>query len=268
MSVSLHSLPHETPPSRSLWNEPDLANPHALNDKAQRVQAMFNAIAPSYDLNNRVHSMWRDQAWRRAAVRAAKVQPGQVVLDVACGTGDLTMAFGKSPAARVIGLDFTVNMLTIAEQKNPSHSQNISSKPLSYGAADAMRLPVADASVDVVSIAFGIRNVSDPSKAIAEFFRVLKPGGRLIILEFGQPRSFIFRSLYQFYFHKIMPWTATWISGDRTGAYRYLPRSVNTFIERAAMLELMTKAGFTDLTSRSLTLGIALLYHGIKRDTK
>jgi len=254
------SVPTHDP--ATAWQQTDLANPHAVADKAGRVEKMFSAIAPSYDLNNRVHSLWRDQAWRRAAVKMAALRPGDTVLDVACGTGDLAMAFGDAGAARVIGVDFTFNMLTVAVGKKTRDPRP--EAHLSYQAGDAMRLPVADQSVDVVSIAFGIRNVADPRKAIGEFYRVLRPGGRLIILEFSLPTNPLMRRLYNFYFTQVLPRTATFISHDRTGAYKYLPRSVNTFIDRPAMLGLMGEAGFTQTQLRTLTMGVAVVYRGVK----
>jgi demethylmenaquinone methyltransferase/2-methoxy-6-polyprenyl-1,4-benzoquinol methylase len=244
------------------WTSQELAqNPHAVADKARRVERMFAAIAKSYDLNNRVHSLGRDQAWRRAAVRLAQVTRGETVLDVACGTGDLSLAFAKTQAARVLGVDFTYNMLAVAQRK----AAPASSAPVRYYAGDAMRLPIADASVDVVSIAFGIRNVADPAAALGEFYRVLRPGGRLIILEFSLPSSAPLRAMYNFYFHRIMPRTAALIARDRSGAYKYLPRSVNTFIDRPTMMRLMANARFTDTMHRALTFGIAVAYRGVKR---
>ena len=273
-------------PSEPAWSATDLKdNPHAAADKARRVREMFSAIAPSYDLNNRLHSMGRDQAWRRAAVKMAQIQPGDVVLDVACGTGDLSMAFRTGGAAKVVGVDFTYEMLAVAQTKKvPSSEFRVSSSkasesdpqletrnskletsPLSYHTGDAMRLPIADASVDVVSIAFGIRNVAQPQRAIAEFFRVLKPGGRLIILEFSLPTNPILRGLYNFYFKHIMPRTATLIARDKSGAYKYLPRSVNTFINRETLTAMMREAGFVEPAQKTVTFGIAVIYRGVKR---
>lgn len=247
------------------WNESDLAgNPHQADDKATRVEAMFAAIADSYDLNNRVHSMWRDQAWRRATVRLAEPKPGDVVVDVACGTGDLSMAFADAGVEHVLGLDFTVNMLHVAEQKRRTPSRQSSSQAPTYIAADAMQLPLADASTDIVSIAFGIRNVAVPEQAIAEFYRVLRPGGRLMVLEFCMPTQPLLQRLYRFYFHHVLPRTASLIARDRSGAYRYLPRSVDTFLSREQLIEMMTNAGFSDVTTKSLTCGIAVCYRGIK----
>jgi demethylmenaquinone methyltransferase/2-methoxy-6-polyprenyl-1,4-benzoquinol methylase len=127
-----------------------------------------------------------------------------------------------------------------------------------------MALPLADKSADVLSIAFGIRNVSDWGKAIDEFARVLRPGGRLIILEFSLPTNPVMRGLYNFYFKKIMPVTATLISGDKSGAYKYLPQSVNTFISREAMQERMKAAGFRDVVARPMTFGICVCYKGVR----
>jgi len=246
---------------------------------------MFAAIAPSYDLNNRVHSLWMDQSWRRAAVRAADLQPTDTVLDVACGTGDLTLAFAKrvhqlegdasphsepdragpdgtpSHPPRVLGLDFTYEMLPLARRKAASA---VGGDTCAWLNGDAMQLPLPDASVDVVSIAFGIRNVADPAVAIGEFHRVLRPGGRLIILEFSLPTNRMLRGLYNFYFTQVLPRTATLIARDRSGAYKYLPRSVNTFIDRKKMGALMADAGFGQVTVKPLTFGIAVVYRGVK----
>ncbi len=243
------------------WTDKELISPHTIEDKAQRVRAMFTAIAPRYDLNNRLHSLGRDQAWRRLTVKTVGVRPGDVVLDVACGTGDLALAFVRSGARCVLGVDFTFPMLAAASGKA---SISGCRRPC-YQMGDALRLPIADASVDVVSIAFGIRNVADPAAAFREFFRVLRPGGRLVVLEFSRPRNLIVRSLYDVYFNHIMPCTAAAISGDRTGAYRYLPRSVNTFLDGQAMIQLIQDVGFAQTTQRPLTLGIAVIYRGVKR---
>ena len=241
------------------WTDPELADPHASSDKHGKVQRMFAAIARSYDLNNRVHSLWRDQAWRRYAVRAASVRPGEAVLDVACGTGDLTEAFAQSAAGRVVGLDFTREMLDVARFKK-QRLENARSGKIEYIEGDAQNLPFADGSFDVVSIAFGIRNVADPAKAVREFSRVLRPGGRLVILEFGRPSFPPARWFNDFYCGWIMPRTATWLSGDQSGAYKYLPKSVGTFMAPARLTGLMEQGGLKNSRVRKLTLGICLCY--------
>jgi len=246
--------------TQPLWSERDLAQPHEVADKARRVQAMFAAIAHRYDLVNRVHSLGRDQGWRRAAARAAAVRARDVVVDVACGTGDLTLALARMGAGRAIGLDFAESMLEHAAAK----TRRLRLVRTGYGAADALRLPLKDRSVDAVTMAFGIRNVVDPMIALREFARVLRPGGRLVILEFGLPRVRPLRMLYQFYFRRILPRTAGFIARDRTRAYRYLAESVNTFLTPTVLAQRVRNAGFVEVTVRPLTLGVALLYRGVK----
>lgn len=250
-------IPSDRPP---LWGKQELADPHAREDKPERVRGMFASIARSYDLNNRLHSLGIDQRWRRRTVRLAGVRPGDQVLDVACGTGDLTALFAETPASRVIGGDFTPEMLELARVKQ---RRVPNAAKVSYVEADAMALAFADASFDVVSIAFGIRNVAAPVRALAEFRRVLRPGGRLVVLEFDQPRNPLVRAVNQLYTCRIMPWTATLISGDRSGAYRYLPRSVGTFMKREEMLRAIGDAGFSDVTATPMTLGVAVCYRGL-----
>lgn len=251
--------PPGDPGPGAVWSDRDLASPHADSDKHDKVRRMFAAIAGTYDLNNRVHSLWRDQAWRRCAVRAAHVLPGDVVLDCACGTGDLTEAFARAGALRVVGLDFTQEMLDVASRRRDALPPDFRDR-ISYVKADAQSLPFDDASFDVVSIAFGIRNVVDPARAVREFRRVLRPGGRVVILEFGQPALAPVRWFNGLYCKRIMPRTATLISGDRSGAYRYLPASVETFLSRPQMEQMLRGAGLTDVQSRPLTMGICVCY--------
>ena len=243
-----------------LWGASELADPHGRRDKPERVRGMFGAIAGSYDLNNRLHSLGIDQAWRKRAVRMAEVRDGDEVLDMACGTGDLTALFAATGAKRVVGGDFTPEMLDLARVKQKKVRGG---EKVEYVGADAMSLGFPDASFDVVSIAFGIRNVASVETALREFRRVLRPGGRLVVLEFDRPRNPLVRVLNDFYTQRVMPLTATLISGDRSGAYRYLPRSVGTFMSREELMGAMRGSGFSDVTVRSLTLGVAACYRGL-----
>ncbi len=249
--------------SATAWRSAELADPHANREKPAKVRRMFAAIAGSYDLNNHLHSMWQDQRWRRFAVKRAGVKPGDVVVDVACGTGDLTQAFARSPASLVLGIDFTHEMLGVAMKKRAAQPATSATK-ITYAEGDAQNLPVADASADVVSIAFGIRNVADPRKALREFARVLRPGGRLVILEFDQPGNPLMRWFNTLYCVRIMPLTATLISGDKSGAYKYLPASVGTFFTRSQMVNAIGEAGFRDVTATGLSLGICACYRAVR----
>ncbi len=259
----MNTPPASSPVPPTSWDPSSLNNPHTVADKAGRVCTMFSAIAGSYDLNNHLHSLWIDHYWRRAAVRMAGVKPTDVVADIACGTGDLSLAFLKAGPKRVIGIDFCHAMLQGACRKMPAGE---AAARLSFQEGDALRLPLANQSVDIASIAFGIRNVADWQGCLKEFHRIMRPGGRLIILEFSLPRHAILRALYNFYFRRVIPCTATLISRDRTGAYRYLPRSVNTFITPQQMTGGMQQAGFSQVAARALTFGISVCYRGVRGD--
>jgi demethylmenaquinone methyltransferase/2-methoxy-6-polyprenyl-1,4-benzoquinol methylase len=219
---------------------------------------MFASIVDSYDLNNRLHSLGLDQYWRRSAARLTRVRPSDVVLDVACGTGDLTGAFLRCGPERVMGVDFCPPMLEKARGK---FRRTVSGgRHLLWAAADAMGLPIAAGSVDVVTIGFGLRNVEDPQKAVAEFARVLAPGGRIAILEFSMPENRLLGRLYRLYFRYWMPLWATIISGDRTGAYRYLPSSVATFMNRGRIIAALEEQGLRGVRAVNLTCGVAVVY--------
>jgi demethylmenaquinone methyltransferase / 2-methoxy-6-polyprenyl-1,4-benzoquinol methylase len=243
------------------WTSRDLAeNPHNAEDKPERVQRMFAAIAHRYDLNNRLHSFGRDQVWRRGAVKMAAPQKTDRVLDVASGTGDLAEAFADAGVSDVIGLDFTQRMLDMAEVKARNRKRGAGVCAPTYVQGDAMDLPFEDETFDIVSIAFGIRNVSDPAKAVGEFHRVLRPGGRLVILEFAEPRNPIIRLGNRIYCKWIMPFTATLISRDRSGAYYYLPRSVETFLEPQRICAMLRECGFGEPVIQSMTFGVCVAY--------
>lgn len=256
-----------SPLPSTAWTAQDLASsPHAVTDKQERVRKMFAAIAKAYELNNTLHSFGRDAAWRRFAVSKAELRGGERVLDVACGTGDLSRAFARATPAvsHVTGLDYTSEMLDVAREQLPKARTEIEKK-INYLQGDAQALAFADASFDVVSIAFGIRNVQVPAKAASEFYRVLKPGGRLIVLEFDRPSIGLIRMGNDLYTKHIMPRTATWISGDKSGAYRYLPKSVESFLTAEQLESLWRGAGFTDCTRWSLTFGVCVCHRAIKK---
>ncbi len=260
-----------------------MRNPHAAADKRLRVQRMFAAIAPSYDLNNRLHSLWLDQHWRRKAVNLSNVTAQDTIVDVACGTGDLTLKFFQRlrrtcgidgevlRAGQILGVDFTFQMLPIARRKakrvllRERTGQDVDADTVQFINGDAQSLPLPDTCADVISIAFGIRNVAEPGAAIREFFRILRPGGRLVILEFSLPTHPLLRAAYNFYFRNILPRTATLVSGDKTGAYKYLPESVNTFIGRERLVELMRDEGFDRVEQFPMTVGVCVCYRAVKR---
>lgn len=254
--------PDPSIPPRAAWSPEELhENPHESSEKAGKVRAMFSAISSSYDLNNRLHSFGRDQAWRRQAVRLAEIGPRDEVLDVACGTGDLSEAFIAAGAARVVGGDFTPEMLDQARRKATRLPEE--RRPV-YEHADAMSLAYPDDSFDVVSIAFGIRNVSDPGVAIREFARVLRPGGRLVILEFAEPGFAPIRWANQLYTNRIMPWTASMVARDESGAYRYLPRSIETFLSPEELGQLVRDAGLEVEKQVRMTFGVCVATLGIR----
>lgn len=239
------------------WSNERLAgDPHADSEKARRVERMFAAIARRYDLNNRLHSFGRDQYWRRRAVELCDLKPGDDVLDVACGTGDLAEQFARAGARSVTGVDFTQAMLDLAIVKARQLARSADQPLPRYEHGDAMNLRFDDGSFDVVSIAFGIRNVNDPAAALAEFHRVLRPGGRLVVLEFSTPRNPIVRFGNAVYCKRIMPLTATLIARDRSGAYKYLPRSIETFLDVQQMGQAIEAAGFSQVQAHPMTFGV------------
>ena len=222
---------------------------------------MFAAIADRYDLNNRLHSLGRDQTWRRRAAGLCDVRATDRVLDVACGTGDLSEAFARAGAGSVCGVDFTEPMLEIARRKAARRRPPEETIP-TFDHADAMALPFDDAVFDIVAIAFGLRNLADPMRGLREMKRVLRADGRLVILEFTEPRNAIVRAVDRLYRGRIMPRTASWLAGDRSGAYRYLPRSVSTFADREELAAMMRQAGFSSISIHPMTLGICAAYLG------
>jgi demethylmenaquinone methyltransferase / 2-methoxy-6-polyprenyl-1,4-benzoquinol methylase len=217
---------------------------------------MFDAIAPRYDLLNHLLSAGLDRRWRDAAVAALGLEGGRV-LDLCTGTGDLAVAtVERSRSASVIGVDFAGEMLKRAEAK----VRAMPDQPrIRFVRGDATRIPVQSASCDAATIAFGIRNVAEPARALAEIARVLKPGSRLAILEFGQPRMPGLRSLYSWYFRYVLPLVGRMISKHQS-AYSYLPASVGTFPSPAEFSSMLAATGFSQVRAVPLTFGIVYLF--------
>ena len=234
-----------------------------MDPRARRpatIRQMFDEIAPRYDLANHLLSFGLDRNWRVRAVGTALVHRPAQVLDVATGTGDLALALQqKAPWARVVGSDFSAQMLAIAKNKSGQMGLGVQ-----WMVADALHLPFADSSFDTVTTAFGFRNFADPQLALAEFFRVLAPGGRLVILEFPKPPAGLWGWAYQAYLRSVLPLMGGMVSG-KLSAYRYLSRSVQGFLAPEELLAMMGKVGFV-AHYQSLTGGIAALHIGDKTD--
>ena len=229
------------------------------NEQAQRVREMFAAIATRYDLLNHLLSGNVDRRWRRLVVRrVAAGLPGSDarVLDVACGTGDLSIALAAGTRAQVVGLDFCRPMLDIAAAKSSKRGLAI---PFVEG--DALKLPFRDQSFNGVSIAFGLRNLTSLEGGLAELLRILRPGGTVAVLEFSRPQTPILRTFFQVYFTKLLPLFGGLISGSKS-AYEYLPDSVSRFPDQVSLAAMMKDIGFTEVTFQNLTGGIAALHVG------
>jgi demethylmenaquinone methyltransferase/2-methoxy-6-polyprenyl-1,4-benzoquinol methylase len=226
------------------------------------IKSMFKKVAPSYDKGNDVLSVGIHHQWRKKLVKLSSIKPGMHILDCATGTGDLAIEFKKAvgPTGVVIGTDFSEDMLLTAPDK--AKAQNLDIK---FQTADVMNLPFPDAQFDCVSISFGIRNVQDPQKAIREMARVTKPGGQILILEFGQMKTPVIKDLYNFYFEKVLPYVGGLLTGQ-TEAYKYLQKSSARFPCRENFLAWMNETQMFSSTSyKSVTFGVAYIYQGIKK---
>lgn len=220
---------------------------------------MFSGIATRYDRANRILSLGHDIAWRRRLIERADPEPNDVVLDVCTGTADLVCDFLNADSTlTVYGVDFAHPMLILGQAKLNGRA---SASLLVEG--DALRLPFPDASVDVVSIAFGLRNLIDLPMGIREMSRVLRPGGRLMVLEFAIPPSRFVRALYFPYLRHVLPRLGGWITGDRS-AYSYLDRTIRAFPSPDAVAEMMEDSGLLDVSYERPTLGIVVLYRGVR----
>ncbi|HYH47255.1 MAG TPA: ubiquinone/menaquinone biosynthesis methyltransferase [Thermoanaerobaculia bacterium] len=227
-----------------------------LDKSGRTIRDMFAGVAPRYDLLNHLLSASLDIVWRKKAARALAMPDGAAVLDLCCGTGDQAVALAKR-GAQVAAADFCVPMLALSQPKFRRFGQR-RPRPL---AADALALPFPGRRFAGATVSFGLRNVADLDRALAELARVLAPGGKLVVLEFAVPALPPLRALYLFYFRHLLPWIGRLISA-RGSAYTYLPSSVLQFPQRRGFLDRMAAAGFSDLAWKDLSGGIVCLYSG------
>jgi demethylmenaquinone methyltransferase / 2-methoxy-6-polyprenyl-1,4-benzoquinol methylase len=221
---------------------------------AGQVRAMFDRIAPGYDRANTVLSLGRDRAWRRRAADAAAPPAGGAALDIACGSGQLTLELQKRVGrnGRVVGLDFSERMLAVARAAHPS---------IEWVDGDATSLPFADSSFDAATIAFGLRNLADPQLGLEEMRRVVRPGGGLVVLEFLRPPQGLVGTAYELYLRHALPRLGGWVAGDRA-AYRYLADTVDSYMTGRQLLELADRCGWAGLRLWRLNFGTVGLVRG------
>lgn len=236
----------------------------ALLDKREtRIRSMFGNIAPSYDLLNHLLSLHIDRYWRWYTTRQVPPSGDAPILDLCTGTGDLALAYDRAAGGRVpiVGADFCHPMLVRAVAKTQKRH---AAGRIRFLEADAQKLPFPDDHFQIATVAFGLRNVTDTDRGLAEMVRVTRPGGRVAILEFSQPRGRLFGRLYRFYFRQVLPRVGQMISRSKDNAYRYLPASVQEFPDGEALAERLRRQGLIDVRWQPLTFGIATLYVGTK----
>lgn len=232
-----------------------------VEGKKPAVEAMFNTIAPRYDLLNRVLSGGIDQRWRNRVVADVLRSSPSRILDVATGTADLAIMAARKGAVQVVGVDIAEDMLAVGREKiRRAALQEV----VTLQRGDAEKLPFSDNQFDAVMVSFGVRNFEDLDVGLAQVFRVLRPGGHVHVLEFSRPSAFPIKQLYAFYNRFILPAIGRLVSGD-AGAYTYLPESIAAFPEGDQFLEHLASAGFEERRGTRLTFGVASHYVGVKR---
>lgn len=231
----------------------------ALSKKKQ-VEQMFDNISPKYDLLNRVLSMGIDIQWRKDVIKMIQAAKPKTILDIATGTGDLAIMMGKNTDAQITGLDLSAGMLEVGRKKVTE--QGLSSR-IEMIQGDSENLPFEDNSFDCVTVSFGVRNFEHLEQGLAEIFRILKPGGTFVILEFSYPTTFPMKQLYTFYSKNILPAIGKLVSKDQS-AYTYLPDSVRAFPHGEEMKNILKSVNFTQPIDKKLTFGIASIYKSIK----
>lgn len=225
---------------------------------ADRVHGIFSGIASSYDTFNILSSLGIDRLWRRKAVGLARLAKGERVLDLCAGTGDLSFALARTGLpSEVVGTDFVAEMLEVAERKLP---KNTSGSPVSFQVADAQDVPFDDDSFDVATVAFGVRNLPDRAANFAEVRRVLRPGGRYVILEFSRPPFFVFRWLYHTYLRFVIPALGSLLSGGDRESFQYLNDSILRFPNQQSLAAELRAAGFSAIDWHNLTFGIVAVH--------
>ena len=228
--------------------------------KKEQVASMFNNISGQYDFLNHFLSLGIDILWRKKAIKLLKADQPKLILDIATGTGDFAIEALALQPDKVIGVDISEGMLEVGRKK--LKRKKLEGK-IELQLGDSERLLFDDNKFDAIIVAFGVRNFENLEKGLSDMNRVLKPGGKAVILEFSKPKSFPFKQLYQFYFKWILPKIGSIISKDQS-AYTYLPESVNEFPDGKRFLDILEKTGFTNNQCKSLTLGISSIYIGTK----
>jgi demethylmenaquinone methyltransferase/2-methoxy-6-polyprenyl-1,4-benzoquinol methylase len=225
-----------------------------LDKKPVDVASMFDTVAEKYDVTNDVLSLGQDRLWRRAVVKAVAARPGERILDIAAGTGTSSEPWADEEI-EVVPADFSLGMLRVGRRRRPD---------MAFTAADAMSLPFADESFDVVTMSFGLRNVADPEVALREFLRVTRPGGRLLVCEFSQPVNKVFRTVYTNYLVRALPPVARRTSSN-PDSYVYLAESIRAWPPQGELAGIIEGAGWQQVGWTNLTGGIVALHHGTKR---